>query len=94
MANVYTVQSASGEILCASTNVRKAVDAALVWLNAEASGQESPDQVASYLLVDGERQDDPDTAIKAAFRGRPGSHVSVCLDPDLSSLVITFLQTI
>jgi hypothetical protein len=96
MANVYLVQSASDlSVVCVATNVRKAVTSAIIHLNAEiAGGDLDSDSLATACLVNGVESDDPDTAVKAMFRGKPGASATLCLDADLGSVIVTFLQTI
>jgi hypothetical protein len=96
MANVYLVQSASDlSVVCVATNVRKAVTSAVIHLNAEiAGGDLDSDSLATACLVNGSEESDPETVVKAMFRGKPGASATLCLDADLGSVIVTFLQTI
>ena len=95
-SNVYVVQSASDlSLVCVATNVRKAVTSAIIHLNAEiAGGDVSADSLATACLVNGAESDDPETAVKAMFRGSPGATATLALDEDLGSVIVTFLKTV
>ena len=95
-SNVYVVQSASDlSLVCVATNVRKAVTSAIIHLNAEiAGGDVTVDSLATACLVDGTESDDPETAVKAMFRGKPGATATLALDEDLGSVIVTFLKTV
>lgn len=96
MANVYVVQDADSlSLVCVATNVRKVVTSAIIHLNAEiAGGDVSADSLATTCLVNGVESDDPETAVKAMFRGSPGASATLALDESLGSVVVTFLKTV
>lgn len=95
-SNVYVVQSASDlSLVCVATNVRKAVTSAVIHLNAEiAGGDVSADTLATACMVNGSETEDPETAVKAMFRGSPGATASLSLDSELGSVIVTFLKTV
>ena len=95
-SNVYVVQSASDlSLVCVATNVRKAVTSAVIHLNAEiAGGDVSADSLATACLVNGAESADPETAVKAMFRGSPGASATLALDESLGSVIVTFLKTV
>lgn len=95
-SNVYVVQSASDlSLVCVATNVRKAVTSAIIHLNAEITGGDvTVDSLATACLVDGAECDDPETAVKAMFRGSPGATATLALDESLGSVIVTFLKTV
>lgn len=95
-SNVYVVQSTSDlSLVCVATNVRKAVTSAVIYLNSEiAGGDVTAESLATACLVDGAESDDPETAVKAMFRGKPGATATLALDDDLGSVIVTFLKTV
>ena len=95
-SNVYVVQSASDlSLVCVATNVRKAVTSAVIHLNAEiAGGDVSADTLATACMVNGSETEDPETAVKAMFRGSPGATATLSLDESLGSVIVTFLKTV
>ena len=95
-SNVYVVQSASDlSLVCVATNVRKAVTSAIIHLNSEiAGGDVSVETLATACMVDGTESDDPETAVKAMFRGSPGATATLTLDESLGSVIVTFLKTV
>ena len=95
-SNVYVVQSASDlSLVCVATNVRKAVTSAIIHLNSEiAGGDVSVETLATACMVDGTESDDPETAVKAMFRGSPGATATLSLDESLGSVIVTFLKTV
>jgi len=95
-SNVYVVQSASDlSLVCVATNVRKAVTSAVIHLNAEiAGGDVSVETLATACMVNGSECEDPETAVKAMFRGSPGATATLSLDAELGSVIVTFLKTV
>jgi len=95
-SNVYVVQSLSDlSLVCVATNVRKAVTSAVIHLNAEIAGDDvSVETLATACMVNGTESDDPETAVKAMFRGSPGATATLSLDEDLGSVIVTFLKTV
>ena len=95
-SNVYVVQSASDlSLVCVATNVRKAVTSAVIHLNAEISGGDvSAETLATACMVNGSETEDPETVVKAMFRGSPGATATLTLHESLGSVIVTFLKSV